>query len=93
MPTGKIGGQGVAASAFVLPHSRFIFTLDLFLDASTVSKAEDFYHDHINYPIIPSIEYYKYWYDPNRPYEIDEKAMYKYDEVFIKAIEIIKSRK
>jgi hypothetical protein len=93
MPTGKILGQGATPSVFVLPHSRLIFTLDLTLDASTVSKAEDFYHDHIDYPVTPSIDYYKYWYDPARPYAIDEKAMYEYDEVFLKAIEIIKAQK
>ena len=90
MPIGKLGGQGANASVFVLPHSRFMFTLDLFLDASSVLKTEEFYHDHINYPITPSIEYYKYWYDSARPYTIDEKNMYKHDEVFIKALEIIK---
>jgi len=93
MPTGKIGGQGVAASAFMLPHSKFIFTLHLFLDASCVTKTEDFYHDQVTYPVTPSIEYYKYWYDPKRPYTIDEKAMYERDEVFIKVLEVIKLQK
>jgi len=93
MPTGKIGGQGVAASAFILPHSKLIFTLHLFLDASCVSKAEDFYHDQVSYPVLPSLEYYKYWYNPNRSYTIDEQAMYKYDEVFLKALEVVKAVK
>jgi hypothetical protein len=93
MPTGKIGGQGVAASAFLLPHSKLIFTLHLFLDASGVMKAKDFYHNHVSYLIIPSIEYYKYWYNPERSNIIDVKTMYERDEVFIKALEIIKAEK
>jgi len=93
MPTGKIGGQGVAASVFLLPHSKFIFTLHLFLDASSVRKTEDFYHNQVTYPVIPSIEYYKYWYNPKRSNIIDAKTMYERDEVFIKALEIIKAEK
>jgi C-terminal processing protease CtpA/Prc len=91
MPTGKMLGQGVTPSVFILPNSRLIFTMELVLDAACVSKAKDFYHDHINYPITPSIDYYKYWYDPTRPYTIDEKAMYEHDEVFLKALSVIKN--
>ena len=93
MPTGKIGGQGATPSVFVLPFSKFMFSLELFLDASCVSKVEDFYHDQVNYRVTPSIEYYKYWYDPARPYRIDEETMYERDEVFLKALEIIRSQK
>jgi len=92
MPTGKLLGRGATPSVFILPNSRFIFSMELLLDAAGVTKAEDFYHDHIDYPVTPSIEYYKYWYDPNRPYVIDEKAMYEHDEVFLKALEIIKTQ-
>jgi hypothetical protein len=93
MPTGKMLGMGATPSVFVLPNSRLIFTMELMLDAAGVSKAEDFYHDHINYPVTPSINYYKYWYDPARPYTIGEKTMYEHDEVFLKALEIIKEKK
>ena len=92
MPTGKVLGRGLNPSVFVLPNSRFIFRMELVLDAAGTSKAEDFYHDHIDYKIIPSIEYYKYWHAFDRLYTIDEKAMYEYDEVFIKALEIIKAQ-
>jgi hypothetical protein len=90
MPTGKIGGQGISPSVFILPNSRLLFSMELLLDAAGVSKVEDFYHDHINYPVMPSINYYKYWYDPARSYAIDEKTMYEQDEVFKKALEVIK---
>jgi len=90
MSTGKFGGRGATPSVFILPNSRLIFTMELLLDAAGVSKAEDFYHDNVNYPITPSINYYKYWYDPNKPYEVDERAMYEEDEVFKMALEIIK---
>ena len=93
MPIGKIGGQGATPSVFILPFSKFMFSLELFSDASCVSKAEDFYHDQLNYRVTPSIEYYKYWYDTARPYQIDEKAMYEHDEVFLKALKIIKADK
>jgi hypothetical protein len=92
MQTGNILGRGTNPSVFILPNSRLIFTLHLLLDAAVITKAEDFYHDHISYPIIPSIEYYKYWYDPDRSYMIDEKSMYEHDEVFIKALEIMKKQ-
>ena len=88
MYTGKIGGEGATPSVFILPNSRLIFIMELILDATNVSKAEDFYHDHVDYPVIPSINYYKYWYAPNKPYEIDEEAMYEHDEVFKKALEL-----
>lgn len=91
MPTGKVLGRGLTPSVFILPYSRLIFTMELVLDAAGVSKAEDFYHDHIHYPVQPGIEYYKYWYDPARTYKIDENAMYRHDEVFLKALEIIKN--
>jgi hypothetical protein len=93
MPTGRILGSGANPSVFILPNSRLIFTMELLLDASGVSKAEDFYHDHIDYSVTPSIDYYRYWYDPNRSYTINEKAMRMYDEVFINVLEIIKSLK
>jgi hypothetical protein len=93
MPTGMLLGRGINPSVFILPNSRLIFKMELLLDAAGVSKAEDFYHDQISYPVTPSIEYYKYWYDPARSYTIDEKTMYECDEVFIKALEIIKSQK
>ena len=91
MPTGKLLGSGIEPNVFILPNSRLMFTLQLTLDPVGVSKAEDFYHDHVDFPITPSIDYYKYWYDPDRPYIIDEKSMYEHDEVFIKALEIIKN--
>jgi hypothetical protein len=90
MPTGKIGGRGTTPSVFILPNSRLIFTIELFLDAAGVNTVEDFYHDKLTYPVVPSIDYYLYWYNPERGYEIDEKAMYEHDEIFLKALEIIK---
>ena len=90
VPTGKFLGAGLNPSVFMLPNSRLIFRMELVLDATGVTKAEDFYHDHVNYPFTPSIEYYKYWYDPARPYNIDENTMYEHDEVFKKALEIIR---
>jgi hypothetical protein len=93
MPGGLLGGQGVNSGIFILPKSRLIFNLNLLLDASTVSKPEDFYHQNVSYPVNPSLDYYKYWYDPSRPHEIDEEAMYIHDEVFKKALEVIKSGK
>ena len=92
MSTGKFLGGVTTPNIFILPHSRLIFRMELLLDAAGVSKAEDFYQDQINYPVTPSIEYYKYWHNPIRSYTIDEKAMYEHDEVFLKALEIIKSK-
>ena len=33
----------------------------------------------------------KYYHAPERAYDVDEKAMYQYDEVFLKAVELIKT--
>lgn len=93
MSTGRLLGRGATPSIFILPHSRVIFSMELLLDAAGVSDAEDFYHDKVTYPLTPSIEYYKYWYDPARAYMIDEKTMYERDEVFVKALEIIRAEK
>ncbi|MDR3046831.1 MAG: S41 family peptidase [Bacteroidales bacterium] len=90
MPTGKIGGQGIDAAAFILPNSRLIFTLDIALDGSQVKTFEDFYHDSITFPLIPSIEYYQYWYSPSRSEQVTEIELYTKDQLFQKAIEIIK---
>jgi hypothetical protein len=89
IPTGKCGGRGTTPSVFVLPYSRFMFTLNMNLDASNVQKVEDFYHDNPLYPFYPSSDYYKYWYDKDQPVEIDEKSMYQYDELFIETLNII----
>jgi hypothetical protein len=88
IPTGRIGGRGMTPRVFILPNSRFIFTLNITLDASNVQKPEDFYHE-VLYPFYPSSNYYKYWYDKERPVEIDEKSMYQYDELFIETLNII----
>jgi hypothetical protein len=90
IPTGKIGGRGATPSIFILPNSRLIFTMELFLDAAGINTLEDFYHDKVTYSVVPSVDYYLYWYNPERGYEIDEKAMYEHDEIFLKALEVIK---
>jgi hypothetical protein len=91
MPTGKLLGMGATPNLFILPHSRLIFRMHLMLDATNVKSAECFYHDRVTYSLTPSIEYYKYWYDPERSISIDKETMYDRDKVFIKAIEIINS--
>jgi hypothetical protein len=93
IPTGQLGGQGITAPAFILPHSRFSFFLDVVLDATNIVNAEDFYFDCVNYTITPSLDYYLYWYGLERSYVIDKKAMYEHDEIFLKALEIIKQEK
>ena len=88
VPTGKIGGRAMNPAVFILPNSRFIFTLLITLDASNVQKLEDFYHE-VLYPFYPSHNYYKYWYDKDRPMDVDEKIMYQYDELFIETLNVI----
>jgi hypothetical protein len=88
--TGKIGGNGINPSIYLLPNSRMLISMESVLDAAGVNTFEDFYHDKVTYPIVPSVDYYLYWYNPERSYEIDEKAMYEHDEIFLKALEIIK---
>ncbi|MDR1878898.1 MAG: S41 family peptidase [Bacteroidales bacterium] len=90
VPTGTIGGQGINPSLFILPNSRLMFSMEILLDASGVNTFEDFYHDKVSYPVVPSVDYYRYWWNPQRGYEINEKAMYEHDEIFLKVLEIIK---
>jgi hypothetical protein len=88
IPTGMLQGQGTNDHAFILPNSRFIFTLDLYMDAANVVHAEDFYFDKVSYPIHPSLDYFIYWYN-NTSTDINQNELYK-DELFLKALEIIK---
>jgi C-terminal processing protease CtpA/Prc len=92
-PTGCIGGRGTTPNIFLLPHSRFCFLLELALDASYVTTAEEFYHDYINYPINPSMNYYNWYNNLNISKKVKINNRYKYDEFFLKAVEIIKDNK
>jgi hypothetical protein len=91
--TGTYNGRGATPNAFILPNSRLPFILNITLDDANVIVPVDFMHDYLNYPLSPSMDYFKYYHNPQRPYEIDEKAMYEYDEIFLKALEIIKNEK
>ena len=93
IPTGVYHGRGVTLTVFILPNSRFCFTLNITLDDANIAAPIDFLHDYVSYPIFPSLNYFKYYHSPQRPNEIDEKAMYEHDELFVKALEIIKAKK
>jgi hypothetical protein len=88
--TGRYGGRGAAPNAFVLPNSGFVFTLNIMLDDVYVKEVEDFYHDKVSYPINLSVNYIKFWNDPNRPYVISQEDLYTKDEIFLRTLEIIK---
>jgi hypothetical protein len=90
MPTGKLQGQGINSVAFMLPHSKFTFLLDVLLDATNIKNAEDFYFGHIDYPLSPNIDYYRYWYGLDRSYKTDENELYTKDDIFLKTLEMIK---
>lgn len=90
MPTGKLQGQGINSVAFMLPHSKFTFLLDVLLDATNIKNAEDFYFGHIDYPLSPNIDYYRYWYGLDRSYKTDEDELYTKDDIFLKTLEMIK---
>ena len=89
--TGRYGGRGATPSVFLLPNSGFIFTLNIMLDDVYVKEVEDFYHDKVSYPINPSVDYIKFWNDPNRPYVISQEDLYTKDEIFLRTLEIIKN--
>ena len=93
IPTGVYNGRGATPNAFVLPNSRLPFILSITLDDANISVPIDFLHDYVSYPLSPSMNYFKYYHNPQRPYEIDEKAMYEHDEIFKKTLEIIKNEK
>ena len=93
IPTGKYTGRGATPTAFKLPYSKLVFILHITLDDACVNVIEDFLHDKVTYPISPSINYYRYYHHPKRSYEVNEDVMYKNDEVFVKALEIIKNEK
>jgi hypothetical protein len=84
---GRIGGFGLDPIVFILPNSRFYFTLDVTLDATDVNLPIDFYHNKINFPLIPTLEYYRYYIENGN--EINEKNMYENDIIFRYAIEFI----
>lgn len=88
--TGVYNGRGATPNGFVLPNSRLPFRLNLTLDDANISEAIDFLHDYITYPVSPTANYFKYYHNPQRSYEVDEKAMYQHDEIFLKTIKLIK---
>jgi len=88
IPTGKLVGQGGNPRVFILPKTKLIFTLDVLLDASGVNKAEDFYHDSVNYPITPTLNYYLYRLKTKKEELLDEKNLHEFDEVYKKVLEL-----
>jgi hypothetical protein len=93
IPTGMLQGQGLVDHAFVLPNSRFIFTLDLLMDAVNITIAEDFYFDKIAYLLKPDIKYYTYWYNREFSSKNYFEELYYQDEVFRIALNIIRKIK
>lgn len=90
-PTGRYVGRGINPDVFILPNSRLIFTLELALDFSNIMEGKDFFHDNVDIQVSPSINYVKYYYNPNKNPKIDENEMYQNDDFFRKAIDVIRS--
>lgn len=93
MSTGVYSGRGSTPNGFILPHSRLPFIVSISLDDSYIEKPYDFFHNEVNFPFSPSLNYYQYYHSPQRAYEPDEKAMYEHDELFLHALEIINKKK
>lgn len=92
-PTGSYVGRGITPDVFILPNSRLIFTMELALDFANVTEGKDFFHDHVDIRIFPTIDYLKYYYHPKKNKEIDAEEMYQNDIFFQKAMEMIRSGK
>lgn len=92
-PTGKYVGRGITPDLFILPNSRLFYTMELALDFANVKCAADFFHNEVTFLFYPSSSYYRYYYNPDRGFSINEEQMYKNDEIFLKALEIIKNNK